>query len=152
MHTPRESATPTTGVQVLRVSEDTELRQTFFREQTPGTHVGDCGAVELGPAGGACRAALTLAFAVTEPGAIFPWQYHTCGTEIAFIVQGEGAIEVGEDGTIEDAYPFAAGDLVLIGPDVIYRVRNSSDTTPLRAWVGFPLGIHSFWPDGREAR
>jgi mannose-6-phosphate isomerase-like protein (cupin superfamily) len=152
MHTLCECATPTTGVQVLRVSEDTGLRKTFFREQISGNRVGECGAVELGHAGDAHPATLTLAFAVTEPGAIFPWQYHTGGTEIAFIVQGEGAIEVGEDGTVQDTYPFSAGDLVLIGLDVIYRVRNRSDTTPLRAWVGFPLGVHPFWPDGREAR
>lgn len=151
MPMPHERATSAMDVQVLRASADTRLREAFFREQIPGTRVGDCGTVELGSAGAPCRAALTLAFAVTEPGALFPWQYHSGGTEIAFIVQGKGVIEVGEDGTVQDTHPFTAGDLVLIGPDVIYRVRNCSATTELHAWIGFPPGVHSFWPDGREA-
>ena len=54
-------------------------------------------------------------------------------------------------GNILDRYPFAAGDIALIGPDVLYQVRNDSPTMPLCAWVCFPSGTDSFWPDGRKA-
>jgi mannose-6-phosphate isomerase-like protein (cupin superfamily) len=140
-------------VRVLRPPHGTNEAKAFFTEPIPGNSVVSCGTVELGQAeapGG--RVALSLAFASTAPGAIFPWQYHTGGSEVAFVVQGEGAIDVGPgDGRVLDSYPFEAGDLVLIEPGVIYQVRCTSSETPLRAWVGFSLGAESFWPDGRRA-
>jgi mannose-6-phosphate isomerase-like protein (cupin superfamily) len=152
MNTAREQTTA--PVRVLRAPVDVGGSQAFFAESIPGNSVAAFGEIELAPPSDEGRpTALTLAFAITEPGAIFPWQYHSGGTEMALIVQGEGVIELdpGERRAKPDSFPFAAGDIVLIDAGVLYQVRNTSSTTPLRAWVSFPLGAASFWPDGRKA-
>jgi len=140
-------------VRILRPPDDANPSHAFFADAIPGVRAVGFGTVELDATGTFERPlALTLAFPTMEPGAIFPAQYHSPGVELACIVRGQGAIEVVDGkGNILDRYPFAAGDIALIGPDVLYQVRNDSPTMPLCAWVCFPSGTDSFWPDGRKA-
>ena len=124
-----------------------EADTNFFHTPIEGNSIKDYGTVSLDDS----PLRLKVALAKIEGGAIFPWQYHRGGTEIALILAGEGVIEVGEDESVQETVSFAAGDIVSIPENVLYRVRNIHPIEPLQAWVFFSETCQSYWPDGSPA-
>jgi mannose-6-phosphate isomerase-like protein (cupin superfamily) len=132
-------------VRILRVA-DHAAWGSFFASEMAGNRVANVGIADLG-----CGR-LQVAWAETDGGASFPAQYHSGGgVEIAVIIAGAGAIEVEEDETNREVYAFTAGDVVLIPPQLVYRVRNRRGSEPLLAWVFFAVDKEFYWPDGRRA-
>lgn len=98
------------------------------------------------------KTSFQTAYAKTDVGATFPFQYHQGGgNEMAIILRGAGTIEVREGEDETQHYSFRAGDIVLIPPGIHYCVHNSSSECPLEALVFFDQETRSFWPDGRRA-
>ncbi len=132
-------------VRILRVADRAAWGSSFATE-IAGNRVANVGIVELG-----CGR-LQVVWAETDGGASFPAQYHSGGdVEMAVIISGAGAIEVEEDETNREVYAFTAGDVVLIPPQLVYRVRNRLGSEPLLAWVFFAEEKEFYWPDGRRA-
>lgn len=97
-------------------------------------------------------ASLKLALVETEGGQAFPFQYHYGGGyELAFIISGQGTIEIGDDEKKRQCVVCGPGDLVLIPPGVTYRVCNTRADEKLVAWVCFADQAQSYWPDGSPA-
>ncbi len=97
-------------------------------------------------------ARLKMALAETDGGAFFPFQYHVGGgIEMAVIIAGAGAIEVGEHEDGRHSHEFTCGDIVFIPPGIIYRVCNRRTDEKLVAWVFFAESTQSYWPDGTPA-
>jgi mannose-6-phosphate isomerase-like protein (cupin superfamily) len=117
----------------------------LFATAIAGNRVAHVGRIELG------SPRLTIALAETREGAVFPFQYHTGGMEMAVIISGSGVIEVGGELNVKACYEFTSGDIVLVPPDLLYRVVNRKSDEKLLAWVVFPEGTQSYWPDGRRA-
>lgn len=67
------------------------------------------------------------------------------------IIRGAGVIEVGENETNREVYEFTTGDVVLIPPQLVYRVCNRRAGEKLLAWVFFAEETQSYWFDGRRA-
>ena len=67
------------------------------------------------------------------------------------IIRGADAIEVGENETDREVYEFTTGDVLLIPPQLVYRVCNRRAGEKLLAWVFFGEETQSYWPDGRRA-
>ena len=132
------------GVRVMRAA-DRAARGSYFTSEITGNRVANFGLVELG------SGRLQVALAETDGGATFPAQYHTSGGEMAVIIAGAGAIEVGENETDRCVYEFTTGDVVLIPPQLVYRVCNRRAGEKLLAWVFFGEETQSYWPDGRRA-
>jgi mannose-6-phosphate isomerase-like protein (cupin superfamily) len=124
---------------------DRATQDGFFATEIAGNRVANFGLVELG------SARLKMALAETDGGAIFPFQYHLGGVEMAVIISGAGAIEVGEDQGAGRVYEFTSGDVVIVPPDLVYRVCNRRSEEKLLAWVFFAEGTASYWPDGSRA-
>ena len=131
-------------VRILRVA-DRAAWGSFFASEIPGNRVANVGVVDLG------SGRLHVALAETDGGATFPAQYHSGGVEMAVIISGAGAIEVEEDEANREVYAFTAGDVVLIPPQLVYRVWNRRGGEPLLAWVFFAEEKEFYWPDGRRA-
>jgi mannose-6-phosphate isomerase-like protein (cupin superfamily) len=131
-------------VRILRVADRTAWGS-YFASEIAGNRVANVGVVDLG----AGRLQVTLA--ETDGGATFPAQYHCGGLEMAVIISGAGAIEVEEDEAHKQGYAFTAGEVVLIPPQLVYRVRNCRADEPLVAWVFFAEETECSWPDGRKA-
>jgi hypothetical protein len=134
-----------TGVRIMRAADRTVQGSYFSAEEIAGNRVANFGWVELG------SGRLQVALAETDERETFPAQYHTGGVEMAVIIAGAGAIEVGENETYRGVYEFATGDIVLIPPQLVYRVCNRSASEKLLAWVFFAEETQSYWPDGRRA-
>ena len=132
------------GVRIIRAT-DRAARGTYFASEVAGNRVADFGLVALG------SGRLQVALAETDGGATFPDQYHTGGGEMAVIIRGAGAIEVGENETDREVYEFTTGDVVLIPPQLVYRLCNRRAGEKLLAWVFFGEETESYWPDGRRA-
>jgi len=132
------------GVRIMRAA-DRAARGSYFASEVAGNRVASFGVVELG------SGRLQVALAETDEGATFPAQYHTGDGEMAVIIAGTGAIEVGENETDREVYEFTTGDVVLIPPQLVYRVRNRRAGEKLLAWVFFGEETQSYWPDGRRA-
>jgi oxalate decarboxylase/phosphoglucose isomerase-like protein (cupin superfamily) len=135
------------GVEQVRVLHAAERsgQQSFFAAKIAGNHVVHFGNIDLG------SSLLHMALAETEPGGIFPFQYHRGGMEMALILSGRGVIQVGENEGDRLTYACAQGDIVLIPPALVYRVCNLSPDEPLLAWVFFAEGTRSYWPNGTPA-
>ncbi len=131
------------GICILRAADRAE-RGSYFAAEITDNRVANFGLVELG------SGRLQVALAETDEGATFPAQYHI-GVEMAVIIAGAGAIEVGENETHRGVYEFTAGDIVLIPPQLVYRVYNRRAGEKLLAWVFFAEETRSYWPDGRRA-
>ncbi len=71
--------------------------------------------------------------------------------EMAVIIAGEGAIEVGEHEDSRQRQEFSRGDIVLIPPGIISCVCNRRIDEKLVAWVFFAESTASYWPDGTPA-
>src|SRR5438270_5725351 len=99
-------------VRVIRAADRT-ARGSYFASDIADNRVADFGLVELG------SGLLQVALAETDEGATFPGQYHTGGREMAVIIAGAGAIEVGENETDRDVYEVTTGDVVLIPPELV---------------------------------
>ena len=132
------------GVRIIRAT-DRAARGTYFASEVAGNRVADFGLVALG------SGRLQVALAEIDGGATFPAQYHTGGGEMAVIIAGAGAIEVGENETDGEVYEFTTGDVVLIPPQLVYRLCNRRAGEKLLAWVFFGEETESYWPDGRRA-
>ena len=132
------------GVRIMRAA-DRAGQGSYFAAEITGNRVANFGWVELG------SGRLQVALAETDEGATFPAQYHTGGVEMAVIVAGAGAIEVGENETHQGVYEFTTGDIVLIPPQLVYRVWNRRAGEKLLAWVFFAEETRSYWHDGRRA-
>lgn len=132
------------GVRIMRAA-DRAARDSYFASEIAGNRVASFGLVELG------SGRLQVALAETDGGATFPAQYHTGGGEMAVIIAGAGAIEVGENETDREVYEFTTGDVVLIPPELVYRVCNRRADEKLLAWVFFGEETLSYWPDERRA-
>jgi mannose-6-phosphate isomerase-like protein (cupin superfamily) len=131
-------------VRILRVA-DRAAWGSYFATEMAGNRVANVGVIDL-----ACGR-LQVALAEADGGASFPAQYQSGGVEMAVIIAGAGAIEVEEDETNREVSAFTAGDVVLIPPQLVYRVRNRRVGEPLLAWVFFAEGTKCYWPDGRRA-
>ena len=131
-------------IRIMRAA-DRAAQGSYFASEITGNRVANFGFVELG------SGRLQVALAETDEGATFPAQYHTGGIEMAVIIAGAGAIEVGENETHRGVYEFTAGDIVLIPPQLVYRVCNRRADEKLLAWVFFAEETQSYWPDGRRA-
>ncbi len=131
-------------VRVMRAA-DCAARGSYFASEIVGNRVANFGVVELG------SGRLQVALAETDGGANFPDQYHTGSGEMAVIIAGAGAIEVGENETDRCVYEFTTGDVVLIPPQLVYRVYNRRAGEKLLAWVFFAGETEFYWPDGRRA-
>jgi mannose-6-phosphate isomerase-like protein (cupin superfamily) len=131
-------------VRILHIAERAAWGS-FFASEMAGNRVADAGVVDLG------SGRLQMALAETDGGATFPAQYHHGGGELAVIIAGAGAIEVVEGATPGEVSSFTAGDVVLIPPQLVYRVRNQSADEPLVAWVFCAEETRFYWPDGRRA-
>ena len=131
-------------VRIIRAA-DRAGQGSFFASEIAGNRVAHFGLVELG------SARLKIALAETDAGATFPFQYHRGGVEMAVVISGAGAIEVGEEESDRRVYEFASGDVVLIPADLVYRVYNRRVDEQLLAWVFFAEQTESYWPDGAKA-
>ncbi len=132
-------------VLIMRAAERTG-QGSFFAAEIAGNRVAHFGQIELG------SARLKMALAETDGGACFPFQYHSGGgVEMAVVVSGSGAIEVGEDKGASSMYEFTSGDVVIIPPDLVYRVCNRRPDEKVVAWVFFAESTQSYWPDGTPA-
>ncbi len=132
-------------VRVVRATDRTTA-DSLFQSPIEGNTVTHFGLIELG------AARLVMALAVTEEGAFFPFQYHQHGgLEMAVIIAGAGAIEVGESEGNRQVYEFGCGDIVFIPPGIIYRVCNRRTDEKLVAWIFFAESTRSYWPDGTPA-
>jgi mannose-6-phosphate isomerase-like protein (cupin superfamily) len=131
-------------IRVLHVA-DRAAWDSFFSSEIAGNRVASVDVIDLG------SARLQMILAETDGGANFPAQFHTASLELAVIVTGTGAIEVLEDGIIQEIALFAAGDVLLIPPQLVYRVRNHRASEPLLAWVFCAEDTQFYWPDGSRA-
>jgi mannose-6-phosphate isomerase-like protein (cupin superfamily) len=131
-------------VRVLHVA-DRATWGSFFSSEIAGNRVANVGVIDLG------SARLQVILAETDGGAIFPAQFHTGSPELAVIITGTGAIEVLEDEVIQEITLCAAGDVVLIPPQLVYRVCNHRASEPLLAWVFCAEDTQFYWPDGSRA-
>ena len=128
-------------IRVLHVADRAAWRSLFTSEIT-GNRVASVGVIDLG------SARLQMILAETDGGATFPAQFHTSSRELAVIIAGVGAIGVGEDTTPSERYDIRAGDVVLIPPQLVYRVCNRHASEPLLAWVFCAEETQFYWPDG----
>ncbi len=134
-----------TEVRIVRAA-DRATSGSYFQAPIEGNTVSHFGLIELG------STRLKMALVETEAGAFFPFQYHAGGgIEMAVIIVGAGAIEVGENEDRWQSYEFTCGDIVLIPPGIIYRVCNHCTDKKVVAWVFFAEGTKSYWPDGTTA-
>ena len=134
-----------TEVRIVRAADRTTAGS-YFQAPIEGNTVAHFGPIELG------SARLNMALAETEAGAFFPFQYHAGGgMEMAVIIAGEGAIEVGEHEDRRQRYEFTCGDILFIPPGMIYRVCNRRTDEKLVAWIFFAESATSYWPDGKPA-
>ena len=134
-----------TEVRVVRAA-DRATAGSYFQTPIEGNTVTYCGLIELG------AARLKMALAVSDEEAFFPFQYHSGGgMEMAVIIAGEGAIEVGEHEDSRQSYAFRCGDIVFIPPGILYRVCNRRTDEKLVAWIFFAESTASYWPDGTPA-
>ena len=134
-----------TEVRIVRAA-DRVVAGNYFQAPIEGNRVVHFGLIELG----ATR--LKMALVETDAGAFFPFQYHEHGgMEMAVIIAGEGAIEVGEHEDSWQRQEFSRGDIVLIPPGIIYCVCNRRIDEKLVAWVFFAESTASYWPDGTPA-
>jgi len=131
-------------VRIIRAA-DRATKDGFFATEIAGNRAANFGLVELG------SARLKMALAETDEGATFPFQYHVGGMEMAVVIAGAGAIEVGENEAERSAYEFSSGDVVLIPSGLVYRVCNRRQGEKLLAWVFFSEETTSYWPDGQRA-
>ena len=131
-------------MRIIRAAERT-AQASFFASAIDGNRVASFGSVELG------SPQVKMALAETDEGASFPFQYHRGGMEMAVVVAGSGAIEVGEEESTREVYEFTRGDVVLIPPDLVYRVCNRRADEKLLAWVFFAEQTESYWPGGAKA-
>lgn len=60
-------------------------------------------------------------FVVLEPGEAPPLHVHNGVEQVFYILEGEGQLTIGEDGT--ETFPVRAGDFVRTPPDVYHAVR-----------------------------
>jgi mannose-6-phosphate isomerase-like protein (cupin superfamily) len=126
----------------------------FFGQTPTGNTAVSLATMELG------SSELRVGYVTTRPGGLFPAQYHLGGPEIAFILQGQGCIEV-----LSECYPPASvhneqplyrvdlepEDVVVIPEGLLYQVRNTTSARLLEALVCFPSQVSSYWPDGTLA-
>ncbi len=134
-----------TEVRVVRAA-DLKKASSYFQSPIAGNTLTPIGLIELG----ADR--LKMALVETEVGAFFPFQYHKGGgMEMAVIIAGEGAIEVGEHEERRQRQAFSCGDIVFIPPGITYRVCNRRTDEKLVAWVFFAESTASYWPDSTPA-
>ncbi len=134
-----------TEVRIVRVA-DRATAGSYFQAPIEGNTVAHFGLIELG------AARLKMVLAETDEGAFFPFQYHAGGgIEMAVIIAGAGAIEVGEHEDKRQSQEFSCGDIVFIPPGIIYRVCNRRTNEKLVAWVFFAESTTSYWPDGTPA-
>lgn len=63
---------------------------------------------------------------VIEPGGAPPLHKHDDTEQIFFVLEGEGRLEIGEEG---DSYNVRPGDLVRIPPHTWHRIHCTSDQT-----------------------
>jgi quercetin dioxygenase-like cupin family protein len=132
-------------VRIVRAA-DLEKAGNSFQAPIEGNMVTSFGLIELG------AARLVMALVETEAGVFFPFQYHAGGgMEMAVIIAGAGAIEVGESEGNKQVHEFGCGDIVFIPPGIIYRVCNRRTDEKLVAWVFFAESTRSYWPDGTPA-
>ena len=134
-----EGAYTSQEIRVVRPA-DRSASEAYFSTEIAGNTVTRFGLVDVG---GPC---LQVAYAQTDVGAHFPFQYHRGGIELAVILSGEGAM-ITED---HKAYPFAGGDFVIVPAEITYRVVNKGEGE-LRAWIFFAEETRSSWPDGSPA-
>ncbi len=134
-----------TEVCIVRAA-DLKKAGSYFQSPIEGNTVTPFGLIELG------AARLRMALVETEAGAFFPFQYHAGGgSEMAVIIAGEGAIEVGEHEERRQRQECSCGDIVFIPPGILYRVCNRRTDEKLVAWVFFAESTTSYWPDGTPA-
>jgi len=136
----------TTGPAQIRVlhPDSGAAIDAFFNTAIAGNRILNFGSVDVG------KGKLRLAFAETAEGALFPFQYHDGGNELALILAGQGLMEIDGDDQSRQVFPFKSGDLVFVPAGVTYQVRNTGSGT-LRAWVIFAEETQCFWPDGSPA-
>jgi hypothetical protein len=131
-------------VRILRVA-DRAAWKSYFSSEITGNRVVSAGVVDLG------SRRVQLALAETDGDAAFPAQFHRVGVELAVIIAGAGAIEVMEDEVPQQVIECAAGDVVLIPAQLVYRVCNRHASEPLLAWVFCAEETRFYWPDGSKA-